>query len=96
VKPILHVADGRIVPLEKVRTAAKSLARLEALAATVAGTGRVDIAVHHLDAADRAGVLAERLRERLPQVRDLHVCQIGAAVGAHVGPGVLGAVISRV
>src|SRR2546428_696341 len=27
-KPILHVADGRVEPLEKVRTSAKAIARL--------------------------------------------------------------------
>ena len=32
VKPLLHVVDGRIAPLEKVRTASKALARLEDLA----------------------------------------------------------------
>jgi len=37
VKPILHVVAGRIVPLEKVRTAGKALARLEELAVSAAG-----------------------------------------------------------
>ena len=95
VKPILHVQEGRIVPLEKVRTASKGVARLEALAVAAAGGGPVDLAVHHLAAPDRAAALAERLRVQLPGLRDLHSSELGAVVGAHVGPGVLGVVVVR-
>jgi DegV family protein with EDD domain len=95
VKPILHVQEGRIVPLEKVRTASKGMARLEALAVAAAGDGPADVAVQHLAAADRAGQLAERLRARLPRLGQFHTSEIGAVVGAHVGPGVLGVVVVR-
>ena len=54
VKPLLHMSDGRIVLLEKVRTSTKALARLLQLTLETAGTGPVDIAVQHLDAPDRA------------------------------------------
>jgi DegV family protein with EDD domain len=95
VKPILHVREGRIVPLEKVRTVSKGIARLEALAVAAAGDGPADVAVHHLAGAERAALLAERLRSRLPQVRKLYASEVGAVVGAHVGPGVLGVVVVR-
>jgi fatty acid kinase fatty acid binding subunit len=95
VKPILHVREGRIVPLEKVRTVSKGVARLEALAVAAAGDGPADVAVHHLAAAERATLLAERLRDRLPQVRKFYASEVGAVVGAHVGPGVLGVVVVR-
>src|SRR6185312_4619592 len=93
VKPILHVREGRIVPLEKVRTVSKGIARLEALAVAAAGDGPADVAVHHLAAAERAALLAERLRGRLPRVRRFYASEVGAVVGAHVGPGVLGVVV---
>jgi DegV family protein with EDD domain len=95
VKPILHVRDGRIVLLEKVRTVSKGIARLEALAVAAAGDGPADVAVHHLAAAERAALLAERLRTRLPQVGQFYASEVGAVVGAHVGPGVLGVVVVR-
>ena len=95
VKPLLHVAGGQIAPLEKVRTASKALARLEALAVQRSGTGDVDLAVHHLAAADKAAALAERLAVRLEHLGALHVSEVGAVVGAHVGPGLLGVVVSR-
>ncbi|HEX5497372.1 MAG TPA: DegV family protein [Mycobacteriales bacterium] len=95
VKPILYVRDGRIVPLEKVRTASRGLARLEALAARLAGSMPVDVAVQHLAAPDRATLLADRLRGRLPGLGELLCSEIGAVVGAHVGPGVVGVVVVR-
>lgn len=95
VKPLLHVTGGQIAPLEKVRTASKALARLEDLAVERAGAGPVDLAVHHLAAADRATELATRLKDRLPRLGALHVSEVGAVVGAHVGPGLLGVVIAR-
>jgi DegV family protein with EDD domain len=94
VKPLLHIADGAIAPLEKVRTASKAIARLEELAVETAGTTRVRVAVHHLASADRAEALADRLRARLDA--DLFVVsEVGAVVGAHVGPGMLAVVVQR-
>ncbi|MFD8110417.1 DegV family protein [Streptomyces microflavus] len=94
VKPILQLDGGRIEMLEKVRTASKAIARLEEIVAEHAGGAAVDIAVHHLAAPERAERLAERLRERVPGLVDLHVSEVGAVIGAHTGPGLLGAVIS--
>ncbi|MEV4317885.1 DegV family protein [Actinocrispum sp. NPDC049592] len=93
VKPVLHVSEGRIVPLEKVRTTSRALARLVDLAADAAGSGRVELAVHHLAAPDRAAELATRLEERLPGSAGCVVSELGAVIGAHTGPGVLGVVI---
>jgi DegV family protein with EDD domain len=96
VKPLLHVADGRIEPLDRVRTSSRALARLEELVVEESGSRSVDVAVQHLAAADRAEQLAERLRRRLPGAREFVVGEVGAVVGAHVGPGMLGVVVSPV
>ncbi|MQY15646.1 Protein DegV [Streptomyces sp. RB5] len=95
VKPLLSLADGRIELLEKVRTASKAIARLEEIVAARAGDDPVDVAVHHLAAAERASALAERVRERIPGLRELYVSEVGAVIGAHTGPGLLGVVVSR-
>jgi DegV family protein with EDD domain len=94
VKPLLQLADGRLEPIERVRTTGRALARLEELAVRAAGTRPVDVAVQHLAAAERAEEMAERLRGRIPELRSLHVGEVGAVVGAHVGPGMLGVVIA--
>ncbi|MBO0839819.1 MAG: DegV family protein [Sciscionella sp.] len=93
VKPLLHVDAGKIEPLEKVRTMAKAVARLVELAATAAGTESVGLAVHHLAASELAADLANRLDERLPGSRGCLVSEVGAVIGAHTGPGMLGVVV---
>ncbi|MGK5685015.1 DegV family protein [Actinoplanes sp. URMC 104] len=96
VKPILHVADGTIVVKDKVRTAGRALARLVDLAVEASGDGEVDIAVHHLEALDRATALADAVGIRLgDRLRDSYLTEVGAAVAAHVGPGLAGVVVHR-
>jgi DegV family protein with EDD domain len=93
VRPVLHVQDGRIVALEKVRTTSRAVAKLVQRVTDLCGDRPVSLAVHHLAAAARADALADQLRERVPGLRDLHVSELGAAIGAHVGPGALGVVV---
>ncbi|WP_433254241.1 DegV family protein [Streptosporangium sp. CA-135522] len=94
IKPLLHIADGVIVPLEKVRTAARAIARLEDLAVQAAGTGPVDVAVQHLAARSRAETLAACLPQRIPGLAKVTVVEVGAVIGAHAGPGMLGLTVS--
>ncbi|HSE72409.1 MAG TPA: DegV family protein [Nocardioidaceae bacterium] len=97
VKPLLKLEEGRIATLEKVRTSARALSRLEELAVQAADAGPVDLAVAHLASPDRAEQLAERLRDRLAgnlEGRDVVVGEVGAVIGAHVGPGMVAVVVS--
>jgi DegV family protein with EDD domain len=93
VKPLLHVDDGRIVPLEKVRTMGRAVGRLVDLAAAAAGSGPVGLAVHHLAAPERAAELAARLDDRVPGSTGCLISEVGAVIGAHTGPGMLGVVV---
>lgn len=92
-RPLLHVEGGRIVPLEKVRTTSRAVARLVDLAVAAAGDDPVELAVHHLAAPERAAELATRLDERVPGSSGCVVSELGAAIGAHTGPGMLGVVV---
>jgi DegV family protein with EDD domain len=97
VKPLLKLDDGRIGLLEKVRTAGRALGRLEELAVSAAGDRPVDVAVAHLANPERAELLAGHLRERLAANlgdREVVVGEVGAVIGAHVGPGMVAAVVS--
>jgi DegV family protein with EDD domain len=98
VKPILKVDHGRIGPYERVRTAGRALSRLEELAVEAAGEESVEVAVAHLASPERASALAERLSTRLADGlgdREVHVGEIGAVLGAHVGPGMVAVVVAR-
>ena len=94
VKPLLTITDGRIVPLEKVRTSARAIARLGDIAVERAGSGPVDVAVHHLDNLAAAESLAARLSDRLPKAGEVLIRDVGSVIGAHVGPGVLAVVVA--
>ncbi len=95
VKPLLQMVGGQIVPLEKVRTSSRAVARLVELTVAAAGDEPIDLAVHHLGVPDRAEALLTTLTTALPQLREGRIAEIGAVIGAHLGPGVLGTVLVR-
>ncbi|MFC4059437.1 DegV family protein [Planomonospora corallina] len=96
IKPLLHIDGGVIAPLEKVRTSTRAIARLEDLAVQAAGTGPVEVAVQHISSPSRAEALAERLARRLPEAVRVMAVEVGAVIGAHSGPGMLGVTVSPV
>jgi DegV family protein with EDD domain len=99
VKPLLTITDGVVATREKVRTAARALSRLEELAVLATDGRQVDACVAHLASPDRAGQLAERLTERLaPNLsgREVWCGELGAVLGAHVGPGMLAVCVAPV
>ncbi|NHN56082.1 DegV family protein [Calidifontibacter sp. DB0510] len=96
IKPLLQVSGGHIEPLERVRTSTRAMSRLVALTveAAAACDAGVDLAVQHLAARDRAEQLAERLAGEVDQARRVHLVELGAAVGAHAGPGTIAVSLS--
>jgi DegV family protein with EDD domain len=97
VKPLLTIREGRIAMLEKVRTSGRAIGRLEELAAAAAEDRQADVAVAHLAGSERAEALAERLRTRLADNlgdRDVAIGEVGAVIGAHVGPGMVAVVVA--
>jgi len=78
-----------------VRTSAKAIARLVQLTVASAGSDPVDVAVHHLAAAERADAVANQLSAALPKVGELFVAELGPVLAAHLGPGVIGTVVVR-
>jgi DegV family protein with EDD domain len=97
VKPLLEIADGKVVPRERVRTASRALARLAELAVEAAGNQAVDVSVAHLANGDRADELAAILTARLAdglEGREVLCGELGAVLGAHVGPGMVAVCVS--
>jgi DegV family protein with EDD domain len=97
VKPLLRIEDGRVVNLDRVRTSARALSRMEDLIVEAAGDQEVDLCVSHLANPDRAADLAARLGERLAanlDGREVWCGELGAVLGAHVGPGMVAACVA--
>jgi len=94
VLPILSIENGEVVALEKVRTKARALARVEQLAALCAQSGTVDIAVHHLGEPELAEEVAGRLKQSIHQIGEVVMSELGAVVGAHTGPGTLAVIVA--
>lgn len=98
IKPILAVEDGKIVPLEKVRSAAKAVARLEEIAASDAAarpSGEVRLAVHHFGNQAEAEQLAARLAALLPGCPAAQISALPAVLAAHAGLGVLAVIVGE-
>lgn len=97
VKPLLEIVDGKVVPRERVRTASRALARLGDLAVEAAGDASVDVCVAHLANPERAEELTAVLTERLAaglEGREVMCGELGAVLGAHVGPGMVAVCVS--
>lgn len=89
IKPLLHVEDGQLIPLEKIRGAKKVLKRMiEVMEERGDDLANQPIAISHADDEERAEQLAGMIREQFG-TKEIHVHSIGSAVGAHTGPGTL-------
>ena len=90
IKPLLMLQEGRVEPLEQVRTRRKALQRLIDLITEEMGEySEVSAAVLHAQVEDEAKAVAEKLQAALPCKRSF-VSEIGPALGTHTGPGVIG------
>lgn len=95
-RPVLSVRGGKIEVVEKVRTSARARERIVDLSVSDAmRRRRCDVVVHHLGQAEVAEAIAERLRSSCgPGLVDVHVAEVSAVLGAHVGPGLLSVVVA--
>ncbi|KAA6453343.1 DegV family protein [Bacillus swezeyi] len=89
IKPLLHVEDGKLVPLEKIRGKKKLLRRIiELMKERSLDLSEQTIGISHGDDAETAEEI-KGLIEAEFQPKEIVVNMIGSAVGAHAGPGTL-------
>jgi DegV family protein with EDD domain len=93
-KPLLRIADGRLVPAQRVRTTSKAIAAMVEQVLDVVGEGRAALAVHHVDNPDGAADLAATLVAALPACGPVIVTELGPVLGVHLGAGALGVVVA--
>ena len=98
IKPILAVDGGKIVPLEKVRSGPKAVARLEEIVAADVAS-RTDVrpclAVHHFGNLSAAEELAARLAQSCPSCPHPQISALPAVLAAHAGLGVLAVIVGE-
>ncbi len=95
VRVILRVQGGRLVPLERMRSAARGMQRLQELVeADVADrTGGVHLTVHHFGNEDEAEALADRLQIMAGSGR-VSTAPCPSVLAAHAGLGVVAVTVS--
>jgi DegV family protein with EDD domain len=93
-KPLLHIADGRVESYEKVRTKNKAIARmLDVIEEQVNGKPNLRIAALHAAAEEEAIELLESAKKRFNPIEAI-VTEVSPVVGTHVGPGTVGLAFS--
>ena len=89
IKPILNVEDGKLIPMEKIRGRKKVFQRIVEIMET-RGTDLKNqtIGISHGDDLESVDILKEMITEKFG-CKVFVVNSIGAAIGAHAGPGTL-------
>ncbi len=89
IKPILHVEDGKLIPLEKIRGSKRVLSRMLALMEE-RGTDFENqvVGISHGDDIENAEALATMIREKW-NPKEIIIEYVGSVIGAHSGPGTL-------
>ncbi len=89
-KPILTVNRSGIIPVERVRTESRVLARIADLGQQHIPQQGGGYIVQHVQAPERAQKVIDDLSSRLGQEPAFVPGEIGPVIGAHVGPGLIG------
>jgi len=89
IKPILNVEDGKLIPLEKIRGTKKVYKRMtEIMEERGVDLRNQIIGISHGDDLEAALALKELIKEKYG-CEYFVINSIGAAIGAHSGPGTL-------
>jgi len=89
IKPILHVEDGKLVPLEKIRGSKKLLNRmLDIMEERGIDFSNQTIGISHGDDLEKAERIADMVKEKF-DAKDVLIEMVGSTIGAHSGPGTL-------
>lgn len=90
VKPILEVAEGKVHPIERIRTRDKAVARMkEIVAERVPEGSRIRACTLHTNEPVRAQELGEWVQQRY-HCLEHWTAEAGPVIGARAGPGVVG------
>jgi DegV family protein with EDD domain len=89
IKPLLHVEEGKLIPLEKIRGKKKVLRRIvELMEERGTNLQNQTIAISHGDDEETALQLKQMIQEKFG-CENFYINTIGAAIGSHSGPGTI-------
>jgi DegV family protein with EDD domain len=89
IKPLLHVEEGKLVPLEKIRGRKKVFRRIiEIMKERGVNLENQTIAISHGDDEEAANEMKAMIQEAFSP-KEVYVNLVGAVIGAHSGPGTL-------
>lgn len=89
IKPILHVEDGKLVALTKVRSRKKAINRMiELVEERGIDLSEQTIGINHGDDLQAAELMKSKLQEKFGCQKFI-INYVGCAIGAHSGPGTL-------
>ena len=87
IKPLLHVEDGKLIPLEKLRGKKKLLKRvIEIMHERGANLDKQTIAISHADNEETALEWKQAIQDEFG-AESFIIHSIGAVIGSHAGPG---------
>ncbi len=90
IKPLLELREGRIEPVEKIRTKTKAIERMVELAAErLAGHAPIRLAAIHANAEAEAQAMLELASAQMKPV-ETFLASVSPVIGVHTGPGVVG------
>jgi DegV family protein with EDD domain len=92
IKPVMHLVDGKVAVLDKVRTKQRALQRI--LDEIEKYKNLEYIGVGHVDCPAEGQALLTRVKELYPHVQVLPAA-IGSVLGAHLGAGTIGIVLQE-
>jgi DegV family protein with EDD domain len=89
IKPVLHMEDGKLFPLEKLRGKKKVLGRMiELMKERAQSLNNITIGISHADDVETAQALKDLIIEETGN-KNILITMIGCAIGAHAGPGTI-------
>ncbi len=90
IKPVLHVKDGKVDGLERVRTKKKAIEfMVNHIAGKIGDKPNIRLAMLHADAEAEAKELLNVAAKRLNAVESI-LAEVSPVVGVHTGPGTVG------
>jgi DegV family protein with EDD domain len=89
-KPILELRDGRVEPVERVRSKRKAVERvLDIIAEKAGGKSPIRLATIHAAAPQEAQALLDAAKKRLGAIETI-MADASPTVATHTGPGTVG------